>query len=762
MKSLPIVIILVCLAIPFIYNDINTLNYESKSINSVSDRSASSSLDTTSCMFYENLGQIKNNDIRYYGCIPGGLIGFGLSKVYLTTNEGEGSIVQSFFDSTEVTPMGEKMGPCHSNFYLGERGTYTNVRSFSQVRYDNLWTGISLIYTATPQGAKYEFTVSPRNDVSLIRMHYENFKNIRIKEDSIDVLVNDYCFTDEGLVAYQDEAEIQVKFVEYEDNIYGFDVEGYNPSSELVIDPLLYATYLGGIQADTGSSVAVDSLGNMYVGGTTYSANFPTENAYNDTLLGETDCYITKFNPDGELVYSTFFGGSRSTVPGGVGSEELESIAVDSEGNVYATGNTRSTDYPTTENAYYRTETSTAYGNDEGDCFFFKLDSEGDLLYSTYYGGNSGERGRAIAVDSSGYAYIAGWTTSDLFPLYNAIDSTISGREAFVLKIDAEGSDPDFCTYFGGPAIDYATGIAVDDLGQIYVTGYTLSETEIESGVNPYQTENKGDYDCFILKLSNVGSDIFCTYLGGNDTDQAFSIAVDSEGNSYVTGRTQSSDFPTMNPYDDSLDGQDAFVAKLTPDGSDLVFSTFVGGAETDRGSSIQVDEDSNVYITGPTSSRNLYTSDYSEERENPGSTSVFLMKLDSDGSSPLYSTYYGGTEQDISNGLALLESETSVNAYVVGETRSEDFTVHEDAYQNTAHGDFDAFLICIEIQDSPYQTPTGPGDDPTIIYIGASIGTVVAVGFTVALARFIRKAKEIEADDLYQIAMRAEMEDED
>ena len=533
-----------------------------------------------------------------------------------------------------------------------------------------------------------------------------------------------------------------------------------------MIDPLIYGTYLGGSQGDKGTSVAVDSLGNIYVGGTTFSLNFPTTtNAYNDTLLGESDCFISKFSSTGELLYSTYFGGSRSTIPDGVGNEELESIAVDSDGNVYATGNTRSTDYPTTENAFDRTENSVEYGNDEGDCFFFKLDSSGQLLYSTYIGGNSGERGLSIAIDSSGYAYIAGWTTSDeVFPLVNPFDSYLgSGREGFVIKIDSEGSNPVFSSYIGGPETDYATGIAVDNLGQVYVTGYTLSETEIESGVNPFQTENNGDYDCFILKLSSSGSDIFCTYLGGNDTDMAFSIAADLDGYSYVTGKTESLDFPTRDPFDSTLGGeQDCFIAKLTHDGSDLVYSTFFGGSLTDRGQSIQVDDDGCAYITGNTYSTDLYCSDYPVMTENPGAPSVFLMKLDADGSAPLYSTYYGGTERDIGNSLAILESDSLVYAYIVGETRSADFTDYEDAYDNTANGDFDSFLICIEIEDSPYNPATTDPGDPTVLYIGATVGTLVAAGFTVALLRFLRKAKEIDADDLYEIAMRADLDEED
>ena len=314
---------------------------------------------------------------------------------------------------------------------------------------------------------------------------------------------------------------------------------------------LSYSTYLGGSGVDTGEGIAVDGSGNAYVTGNTLSSDFPTQNPYQGTIAGYADTFITKLSSSGStLSYSTYLGG-KSTDCG-------QGIAVDSLGNAYVTGYTYSSDFPT-QNPYQ--ETIAGYA----DTFITKLSSSGSTLsYSTYLGGSGVDTGEGIAVDSSGNAYVTGYTYSSDFPTQNPYQGTIAGEsDAFITKLSSPGNALSYSTYLGGSDLDEGHGIAVDGLGNAYVTGYTRSSDFPTQ--NPYQgTYGGGDYDAFITKLSSPGNALsYSTYLGGSDLDEGHGIAVDGLGNAYVTGYTRSSDFPTQNPYQ-GAGSYDAFVTKLS------------------------------------------------------------------------------------------------------------------------------------------------------------------------------------------------------
>ncbi|MEA3274765.1 MAG: SBBP repeat-containing protein [Pseudomonadota bacterium] len=360
----------------------------------------------------------------------------------------------------------------------------------------------------------------------------------------------------------------------------------------------MYSTYLGGSDFDVAHGIAVDSAGNAYVAGSTYSVDFPTVNALYPNLAGAGDAFIFKLNANGSVpIYSTYLGGSDADwVDGG--------IAVDSAGNAYVTGSTYSADFPTV-NALYPNLLGTQ------DAFIFKLNANGSApVYSTYLGGSDWDSGRGIAVDSAENAYVTGSTYSADFPTAKALYPDLAGAgDAFIFKLNANGSVPIYSSYLGGSYWDYGRGIAVDSAENAYVTGSTYSADFPTA--NALYPDLAGAGDAFIFKLNANGSvPIYSTYLGGSDADWADGgIAVDSAGNAYVTGSTSSADFPTVNALYRNYSGSwDAFVFKLNAVGSAPIYSTYLGGSDWDYGEGIAVDRVGNAYVTGKTQSADFPT----------------------------------------------------------------------------------------------------------------------------------------------------------
>ncbi len=326
---------------------------------------------------------------------------------------------------------------------------------------------------------------------------------------------------------------------------------------------LAYSTYLGGINNDSGSGIAVDSSGSAYVTGSTSwpsyttSAGFPTTSgAFDTSSNGGADAFVAKLDVTGTaLLYSTYLGGSDTD--GGAG------IAVDAAGSAYVTGSTRSSDYPTTPGAY---DTSVTFPS--SDVFVTKLNANGAaLLYSTLVGGDLNDGGSAVAVDTTGSAFVVGAAGSNFPTTPGAYDTGWNGDvDGFVSKLDSTGSALIYSSYLGGSQYDSATGVAVDATGNAYIGGTTFS-SNFPTTAGAYDTNSNGLYDVFVAKVSVTGASLmYSTYLGGSHFDFGASIAVDTTGSMYVTGNTRSGNFPTTPVgYDVSYNGSgDAFVAKIS------------------------------------------------------------------------------------------------------------------------------------------------------------------------------------------------------
>jgi hypothetical protein len=344
------------------------------------------------------------------------------------------------------------------------------------------------------------------------------------------------------------------------------------------------------------------------------------------------------------------------------------------------------------------------------------------LTYSTYLGGSDWDHGSGIAVDASGNAYVTGITSSSDFPTTpGALQTTFAGGpvgnavDAFVSKLNADGSALVYSTYLGGGYVDEGAGIAVDASGNAYVIGRTGS-SDFPTTAGAFQTTFGGGlFDAFISKLNAEGSALlYSTYLGGSGSEAGYGIAVDVSGNAYVTGFTQSSNFPTTpGAFQTTLrGGAGAFITKLNAGGSALVYSTYLGGSAAEAGNGIAVDVSGNAYVTGFTQSSNFPTTPGAfQTKFGGGPEDTFVSKLSTDGSALLYSTYLGGSGDDESLGISVDASE---NAYVTGGTSSSDFPTTLGSFQTSfGGGPVDAFVSKLNASGSAllYSTYLGGSD---------------------------------------------------
>ena len=633
----------------------------------------------------------------------------------------------------------------------------TNIPTYGKVRYTNIYPGIDLVYYGNGRKLEYDFIVASGADPDTIVL---SFGQMPVKINPNGDLVLDTKQGDLRLqkpVIYQDIDGIRKPVTggyvlhpmknEKQTHQVGFKLAAYDRARPLVIDPVLvYSTYLGGSNTDSGNGIAVDATGNCYVTGNTKSADFPTQDPLYLNLSGQSDVFVTKLSPLGNsLLYSTYLGGTEF--------DNGRAIAVDSSGCAYVAGSTESTNFPMV-NAYQDTLAGSK------DVFVTKLSASGaSLVYSTYLGGTEYDTGQAIAVDSSGRAYVTGHTYSSNFPTLNAYQGTksdgISNYEAFVAMLNASGTSLGYSTYLGGIGNDGAEAIAVDSSGCAYITGRTAaSDFPV---VNAYQGTKPGyswNWAVFVSKLSATGTSLlYSTYLAGTEDDYGEAIAVDSSGCAYVTGRTFSSDdFPVVNAYQDTCGGyNDAFVTKLSATGTSLVFSTYLGGAAHEYSRGIAVDSSGCAYVTGFTYSTDFPLANAYQNTYGGGEKDAFVTKLSPLGKSLLYSTYLGGTGSDYGQAIAV---DSSGCAYVTGFTYSTEFPTQDPLYPNYAGG-VDAFVckissvtkdelaidfktLGIYVYDAGIWNRIYQGVDPEGL---CSFGTYLAVDFGTAYGLYVYDA---------------------
>lgn len=637
--------------------------------------------------------------------------------------------------------------PGQSHYFIGNdpKQWHTDVAHYAKVKYQEVYPGIDLVYYGNQRQLEYDFIVNPGSDPRDIILSFQGADTLEIDADGHLILHTAQGeLTQHRPVVYQKlqgqrkaiegryiliPANLSSKANEDKARKVSFQIASYDTNQPLIIDPILsYASYLGGSGNDYGQSIALDTLGNAYITGYTGSSNFPTSPEALDATCGSDgacnpdgsgrptlNAFITKLNATGSaLMYSTYLGGTRGEL--GIG------IVVDTAGQAYITGLTHSPDFPTTPGAFDRVcgtdgNCNPFRGFGSSDVFITKLNTMGNaLIYSTYLGGRGSEDSfGGIAIDTEGNAYVAGNTASGDFPILNAFQATLAGvQDIFLTKLNPLGTALIYSTYLGGASSggERSRALTVDSVGQAYVLG-TTSSPDFPTTPGAFDTDFDEFSDAFISKFSAHGARlIYSTYLGGGDKNVSFGndsggdITVDSEGNAYVTGSTDAIDFPTTpgaldrscgtdglcNPFDDqgfAIPTPDAFISKLNPTGTTLLYSTYLGGSGSDGGGSIRVDDIGNAYIAGFTSSSDFPLRMPVQASLNGSFADIFISKLNTTGSTLLYSTYLGGTQRDSLTGLAL---DAAGSAYVVGTTNSADFPVTTGAFQTAFAGGNDRF----------------------------------------------------------------------
>ena len=653
--------------------------------------------------FIANQGQF-GEAVRYFEKGRGHDTFFTPQGVYLRLARPDGgqALLKLGFTGANTTPEIEALDlqPGKINYFIGsDPGQWkTDIPTYGALMYRDLYPGIDVRFYGNNRQLEYDVIVAPGADPGRVRLHYTGIQHLGLNEQGelvIDV-GNGKLYQSRPFI-YQEvdgrRIEIPGRFRIDDPRAFAFSFElgDYDRSLPLVIDPIIdYSTYLGGSGTDTAYGIAVDGSGNAYVTGETNSTeiDFPLAAALYNTNSGARDAFVTKFDPTGALVYSTFFGGAND--------DSARAIAVDSSGNVYIAGSTASdsVSFPLSATPY-QAALGGVGGGGVGDAFIARINAAGNNLdYSSYLGGTGDEIAYAIAADDAGVAYIAGKTDSADFPVVSAYQGTISGIvDAFVARVDTTLSGTAslvYSTYLGGTGDEAAYGIAIDALGNAYVTGETTS-IDFPLSATPLNNANAGGMDAFVTELNATGNGVvFSTYLGGTGTDRGHGIAVDGSG-VYVAGETSSTDFPVATPIHGSNAGlADAFVTKLDSAGAAYVYSTYLGGSGTDIAYALTVDGAGNAYIAGQTDSTDLPTV-VPLFATLAGGIDAFIGKINTAGSAVDFSTYLGGDGGDIAYGLAVDGQE---NAFVAGQTGPITVTAFPtvNPYDNTLAGT-DAFV---------------------------------------------------------------------
>lgn len=620
--------------------------------------------------------------------------------------------------SAAAEPSGEGQLPGRVHFFTGDdpRGWRTNLPAYARLIYRDLYPGIDAVYAAAAYGLKSEFRIAPGAKPTAIRLLYEGA--VRIEPDgTLVVRTPDGELREQAPAAFQqDGTPVSAAYRFFDDGTVGFEIGEYNAAQTLIIDPVIaYSTYLGGSGAGAVTGVAVDANGSLYAAGWTEAFDFPIAGAYQAANRGGVDAFVVKLTPGGDAFqYATYVGGTYD--------DRAAALAVDASGQAYVAGTTSSANFPLAA-----AERSTMVGGKEA--FVLKLNATGSgLVYSTFLGGANWEAATAIAVDSSGAAYVAGDTRSADFPLLNPVQAALGGgMDAFLVKLNAAGARQ-FSTLLGGSADEHAGGVAIGATGDAYIAGGTLSSNFPLAA--PLQGSNAGGQDAFIARIRTAAPAqlVYSTYLGGSlgsaaAPEQVNAIAVDLNGNIYVAGSTPSSNFPVTGASVQPLFGgsRDIFVTKFNAAGSARLFSTYLGSSGFDWASGIGVDAEGNVLVAGYTSSV-IFPNVGGVQAGFNGLYDAFLFKLNPSGDALQFSTLYGGTGYDQANALAL---DSNGNAVLGGQTSSLDFPL-QSPIQNLNTGGSVGWLARFNIGAPPPQMPSA--DSVTISFGTAGAATVTAL----------------------------------
>lgn len=692
--------------------------------------------------FIENKGQIidqnnqLNEGVKFLYCMPGLNIqlkansfsydayviekintGKSVDKDLFVTHMREMSSgeVSTHFHRIDVEFVGANSNPAiitdqiaydYINYYT--TGTpedgIKNVRHFGRIVYKNLYPGIDLEFIAKPGTAKpveFNFIVNAGADVSLIKWRYNGSKEVQLVNNKLSIATKHGILNEEMPNSYLQETglKVDIRYHNLGSGVFGFNGQS-SPSETLIIDPLPilnWASYYGGTVLDELSAVSPDASGNLHVTGeTTSSTNIATTGSFMSTYVGGTvqygwggDAFIAKISPSGTRIWGTYFGEK--------GEDMGWSLKVNSNGDIYVTGDTKSTANIATTGAFQTTMAGSYH-----DPFLVKFSASGSRIWGTYFGGTGNDRAtrNGLVLDPSGNVYICGtnntandmWiTTVGAYQRTNL--STSAYDEPFVAKFSPSGTLI-WGTYYGGTVHDQCFALALDKSNNVYLTGNATS-TSLIATTGAYQTALAGGQDAFLAKISANGSSLlWATYFGGVGTDIGNSVAVDANGDVYISGYTTStSGIASTGAQKTTYGGgsYDGFLAKFSSSGSRL-WSTYTGGTDYDLPRSMAVDISGDIIVVGHTATQTGITTTGAFQTTYLGGTyDGYIAKYSNSGVVKM-ATYFGGPLEDIP---WYVEVDSKSNIYIAGRTTSTSGISSGSVFQPTfGGGTYDGFVF--------------------------------------------------------------------
>lgn len=623
------------------------------------------------------------------------LAGGAAAKANALNDESSSTALLSMkLEGANSTPRisGEERQEARANYFIGNDPAkwIRDVETYSRVSYSGVYRGVDLVFYGNERQLEYDFTVAPGADPREIKLRFEGAEDLELNSEGALILHTPAgAVRHDRPVAYQENNSsrlgVPAEFKRLDDGTIGFSVGAYDPTRPLVIDPVLvFSTYLGGNAADSCRGIVVNSAGNSFLVGDSFSSNF-----LRNASATNSDVFIGELNQNGLILTYTFFGGSKN--------DSATGLAVDSSGNLYLCGTTESPDFP-----IFNSVGSALLG--ASDAFVVKLTPQADqFFYSNLIGGSGAEGGVSIAAGSDGSAYFTGRTSSLDFPIVGPIQPVYGGgdSDAFVAKLAPDGKTLTYSSLLGGSGTENVigrTGVSVDASGNAYVTGDTQSTNfPTRNALRSAKSGSAASSDGFVAKINPSGSDfVYCTYLGGSDDDSGFAIGADQTGSAYVTGRTRSTSFTGSSVTRPATATTDAFVVKLNAAGSAISYLTFVGGNNGDEsGNAVAVDSAGNAVIAGAAGEGSPTVK--SIQSFSRGGGDAFVAKLGTSGA-VTFSTYLGGSNEDTALAVGL---DGNGAIYLAGFTDSTDFLTATPLLPRNAGGR-DIFIAKIDPNANP------------------------------------------------------------
>ena len=644
-----------------------------------------------------------------------------------------------FLDANrQVTPSGQTPLPAKIHYLKTQNST----TDFESLTYRELYPGIDAKYYIKGHALEYDLIIHPKSDPKQIKIKIDGIKQIELSPEGHLLLHSPLTtLTESAPVAYQmingRQIPVSTQYSLSPQGIISFDFpEGYDPELPLTIDPVIleWGTYLGGrLASNLGGrleNLTVDADGFIFGCGT-FMESFPTTPGVHDTTFNggayttswnevyASDAVIFKLDPTGsQLIWSTYLGGTRGDV--------AKDIKLGPNGKVYIAGWTDSPDFPTTPGVLQ--EDHSGFVGIDG--FVARLSADGsNLEVATLYGGIGDDYVWALDVNSKGETFVSGFTNGGDIPTTSgAFDETFNGAQGFadlfVFRLNADMSQLIYSTYVGGNESESAMSIAINDQDEAFVTG-EVNSPNFPTTPGAFQDYRLGiSSSAFALRLSADGSRlIYSTYIGGTRADHGESLTINENNEAYITGRTQSFDWPTTSNAIDSTwnGGDDVFIAKVSADGTQLLYNTYFGDTLREVGSDIALDRNGNIFVTGHSASQYFPTTACTYDSTHNGGGGLFwygdlfLMKLTPNGDQLLYSTLLGGISEDGHARLTLDERNCSTEVVLAATSRSPDFPTTPGSYSPDRPGPTNNFVFAKLRETAEPQITITPDSCPAL-----------------------------------------------